>query len=368
MAASSCHSLTAKCHAMLGRLLTDDDYNKLLTLGSLRDIASYLSGHAVYAEYFSDTSAARMPRRRLEQSVRRALISDYLKLYTFLTGDEKKYIALSMSKFELETLLGIWRSINHRDAGNAESYSAETMAVFTDNINIFKHYYENTNLVDIALLAAALENADRDMFAEAIAESKYAHIFENHMNSEVADDFTQLEVFLYNRYYLDLYSSAAKFSGVTCESLEYVVQVQADLTNLSRISRMIHNFNAPAERVIPMLMPLRGRIRDEDMQILMTLTDKKDFYDRLEETYYGKKQSFYGYVTFSEYLTQYLYRYYRSRIWRNDTGFFIAICYLYLKNVEINNIIYLVEGIRYNMPPDQIRAKIISSGTAEERR
>jgi len=354
-------AVTAKCRCLYGKLLTPKDYDNLLKCADVSDIAVYLHDNTAYREFLSDSDLQIINRNKLEYYIKKSMLNDYLKMYKFTFGNERHFINLLMAKYELEYILKIWREYVRRNINNnSVSKNMETELdggyLLGEGILEIQMIYQNNPRIDIE----ALKNiTNAEQFINAIRNSDFFYIFEKHINDDISKNYTVIETAVYDEYYKILYDGAKIFEKETREKIRDSISTYADLLNLCRISRMMFNFKAGPEDILPLIVPLRKKLKTGDINALLRSDDRDDFLAYCQSNlYYGEKQSFYDYDSMSSYMNSFLYKYYKSKIKVSSSGFDVIVRYFHVKEFEIMNLFYLTEGIRYKMAPEYIRKNI----------
>jgi len=363
-------AVTAKCRCLYGKLLTPKDYDNLLKCSDVSDIAVYLHDNTAYREFLSDSDLRTINRNKLEYYIKKSMLNDYLKMYKFTFGNERQFINLLMAKYELEYILKVWREYVRRNTeNNSVSKKIETDKdddyLLNEGILEIQMIYQNNPRINIE----ALKNiTNAEQFINAIRNSDFFYIFEKHINDDISKNYTAIETAVYDEYYKILYDSAKMFEKETRKKIQDSINIQADLINLCRISRMMFNFKAGPEEIIPLLVPLRNKLKSDDINALLESDDKENFLTYCQSKLsYGEKQSFYEYDSMSSYMNSYLYKYYKSKIKVSSAGFDVIIRYFHIKEFEVMNLFYLTEGVRYKMTPDYIRKNIYGLDYDSER-
>ena len=362
-------AVTAKCRCLYGKLLAPKDYDNLLKCADVSDIAVYLHDNTAYQEFLSGSDLRKINRNKLEYYIKKSMLNDYLKMYKFTFGKERQFINLLMGKYELEYILKVWRKYvrgnienNIKDNGT----DGDSDYLLSEGILEIQMIYQDNPRIDIE----ALKNiTNAGQFINAIRNSDFFYIFEKHINGDISKNYadyteytkyTEIETAVYDEYYKILYDGAKIFEKETREKIQDSIGTYADLVNLCRISRMMFNFKAKPEEILPLMTPLRKKLRSDNINALFQTGDRKNFLDYCQSNLpsYGEKQSFYDYDSMSSYMNSFLYKYYKSKIKLSSSGFDVIVRYFRIKEFEIMNLFYLTEGVRYKMPPDYIRKNI----------
>ena len=356
-------AVVAKCGCLYGRLLSMSDYENLLKCRDISDLAFYLRDNTAYGEFLDAPNLGKFNRNKLEYFIKKSMLADYFKIYKFTSGNQRRFIGLLMAKYEFEYILRVWRDYALRNTENASDPESGENGdyVFNEKFLEIQAIYQNNPRIDLE----ALKNiTTAGQFINAIKNTEYFYIFEKHINDDISKNYTRIETAVYDEYYKMLYEGAELFDSPSRGRIRDAVSTRTDLINLCRISRLMFNFKTTPEEILPLLVPIRGRIRRADLDALVRSGDREHFLKYCEENlYYGKKQSFYGYDSMTVYMNAFLYGYYTSKTNMSQPGFDVVVRYFYIKEFELINLFYITEGIRYKMAPEYIKKNIY--GAAE---
>ncbi|MCL2773088.1 MAG: V-type ATPase subunit [Oscillospiraceae bacterium] len=348
-------AVVAKCRSLYGKLLKPADYENLLKCAEVSEIAAYLHDNTAYGEFLKDSNLSSINRNKLEYYIKKSLLRDYMKMYKFTSGDQRHFISLLMTRFELEYILKVWREYVSRNIANNPAAEENDDYLINESLLDIWTIYQNNPRINLA----ALKNIkDAEQFKEAVKNSYYSHVFEKYIGDNITQNYTELETALYDEYYENLYRGAAVFETEIRKKIEDSISIQADLINLCRISRMMFNFRAPTNEILPLLIPLRKKLKEENIKELLKCPDRESFFLYCQSLYYGAKQSFYEYQSMTDYMNDFLDKYYKTIMNLTSMGFDIVVRYFRIKEIEIRNLFYLIEGIRYRMSLEEIKKHV----------
>jgi V/A-type H+-transporting ATPase subunit C len=151
-------------------------------------------------------------------------------------------------------------------------------------------------------------------------------------------------------------------SGAGRKEAAALYDTQADIENIMYIYRMKKLYGFSASEILPNLLPCSFRISKKTLLELAECADTDGIADRIAGTKYGflfPKNRESGWETIH---ADYFYRIHRKNMRRSGDGAGIALSYLYLKEIDIKNIVMIIEGVRYSMPVDEIKSYLIGCG------
>ena len=348
-------AVVAKCKCLYGKLLNLQDYENLLRCADISDMAVYLNDNTAYGEFLEGFDLKKIRRNKLEYYIKKSMLSDYLKMYKFTFGSQRRFISLLMAKYEFDYILRIWRDyvLKNTEKSAVLDENDEDDYVFNEKFLEIQAIYQNNPRIALDVLKN-INTAEQ--FLDAIRNTEYFYIFEKHMNDDISKNYTEIETAVYDEYYKILYDGAKIFDKDTEEKIRDSISTQVDLINLCRISRLMFNFKTKPEKITPLLVPLENKLKSGDINALLRSENKDAFLSYCQSNlYYGKKQSFRDYNSMDEYMNAFLYKYYKSKISIASLGFDIIVCYFRVKEFELMNLFYLTEGIRYKIAPEYMR-------------
>lgn len=351
-------ALTAKTKCLMGRLLSEEELVYLAGLKGVGEIAVFLREKTAYGETLREMNFTQVNRRKLEYYIKKTLLADYLKMKRFTHGEERDYIALLIGKYEIEYMLNAWRYC----IGRAKMSDEEKRQYFVDGgsdsyhmsdgiLELYTIYGQKSKL-DLGQLRVA-ENV-RD-FLRTVSGTEYHRIF-----AEAGGDgagYAEIEHEIYAGYYKKLMAAADAF-GAESDSLKMVLTAAMDLKNLERIYRMRYNFGMTPEDTAKYMIKYRYKLKKKDISDLINIDDPKKYLARCNATYYGRKVDFTT-APVSVCGSSYLYKLYKSTALKNSSSFDVIVKYFYIKEIEIENLVFIIEGARYGMRPEEIKANLI---------
>ena len=339
-------ALTAKCRTMKGRLLSMDQYLALSAKTSLPDAVAFLASTEGYGAIFSDVDPERVHRARLEQLLEKNIIEAYSKLYTFTSGNEREFFGLLIEEFTITCLLDAIR------------------AAGSDTTTDFYHvpnFIRDHSKIDFSRIFRA---SSREEILNLIADSEYAET----LSPVIDGSFEDIESALIRAYFRKLIKKTGKlFSGDEQKEILGAIHLKIDIINISIILRM-RRFCALEEgrdsvvldvtEIFPRLIPIFGKLRESDIRDLcasdLTVAQTMSGYlelmrrspDELDEK-----------TSTGEYGTRLLYR--TSKKLTRTSSLACALGYLTILRIECDNLIYILESIRYGIPAERIVPKIV---------
>lgn len=338
--------VNAKVKAMLGKMLSDADYEKLINKRAVQDIFDYLYNHTTYKDYLSQLAGKEIHRRPFELILKKSFINDYEKIYRYLTGNIRHFFKFLFAKFEIEDIKMLLRTIL---VEHDEDYLRENLlylGVYTD--------------IPVSRLTGITTYQDLlDVFRNT---SYYATLKRFEERYKQDNNLFPVEMTLDFNYFTELAKLAEKLSRDDYIIIKDLLGTQVDLINIHWIYRIKKFYNLSYEELLNYTLPYHYRLTADELKRMAQLEDADDIFDFLSDTEYNslfstivKDKS----ILFEKYFLSYLLkRSYHVKI-KGSFNIGVIAAYLFIKEYEIRDIITIVEGVRYSLKSDVIRKYLI---------
>lgn len=336
----------AKCRCIIGRLLTGEDYARLCAAQSVQGAAALLRGMPAYTDFVGDVDGV-LNRSLLEAELEEARFAVYERLYRFTQGALQNFIRAMMREFEIYHLLSAIRSVK---SGNAATQRQLPPFLAERSSLNFGRLFSATSLDEL------IEALGKHPFGAIVAAS----VEGGHC------DIARLEMALYNAHQVALFDQVAPMlDNANRDALRRFLGIRADLTNISRLLRLrtlagLQGSEPPTmATLLPLLIPLSGRLREGDLAAMLALPDEAAIRAYCAGIYGSDAAIFTADTTGVDTFAQLTYNYARRLIASPDAPISVSLGCFTLHRLEIDNIIYIIEGIRYGLPAEAIEKRLV---------
>ena len=329
--------LATKIRAMLGNMLTEEDFDSMAHMNSVQDIAGYLKNHTYYKPHFEALDANEIHRGELEVILYRAMITDALKIAKHLKGWEKSFYRYVYRKQEVEDLKKMLRAL--QIGKSLKAINRQTLFISRYSKIDFNVSLEATNARELV---------------DTLKNSKYYTLLKPLLKEDDTIDLFSAEMSLDMYYYGRLYHQIRKHmrgEDKTVMLRDYGLDV--DFRNMLWIYRSKKYYKMSKERIFTYLIPGGYKLNKEELVNLVEAVDGDAVMARLKKGPYGSiidfdsghwGNGFYSYASFI----------YRSNIRLKSTTIAPMVDYIFLKEIEIVNLTTIIEGVRYRIAPDEV--------------
>lgn len=338
------NALAAKVKAMYGRRLTAQNYKELLRKQTVNEVAAYLKQETSYSELLRDINESLIHRGELENILRRQVFEEYSKLSNFVDRGDRSFFQYVVTGMEIDEILTCIRYIN---AGRTGEYIYTLPAFFSKHASF-----------DLYALAKVKNFTD---LVDMLAGTPYHEILEKfQLNAEGKADTVLIEIEFHRYYYTHIFRTISK--TYTDEALNEVRKsfgMEVDLENLLMIYRLKKYFNAPSDYIKSLLLPYHYCVNKDDLDRILQENDAEAARKAIFETRYGPSFKQYNFEYLEKYCDQIQYNYHKRLVMMATTTPVLVTSYMHLKNTELNNVINIIEGIRYSLAPSEINKLLI---------
>lgn len=337
-------ALCAKVHAMTGKALGDRDYDAMMALKSVPAVAAYLIENTNYADAFYGVSASEIHRARLERLLKDHLRADVKRLVPFMSAGAKKFTEIMSLGDGIEKIKICLRLIK---IGNA------------------KHIIEYIRQIPTARMSvSAVQNIESvDDLIELLRPTAYFEVLSMFQGRPGRQKLFRMETALDTYWAEKVYKYAKKYlSGDEVKSVLKVYGTDFDLQNLAFLLRCKKSFEMTDDEIYASVIPKHYRLTKDVISKIVKSGSYEEAVSIIEtDTPYG--QAFSKTDRFIEKRQEeYLSVLQKHMANINQYSIQSPICYIHLRRTETNNIVSIIEGIRYGLPPEKIKEYLIGYG------
>lgn len=345
MSKSTNNAIMAKAKAMYGKRLTMSDYQVLINKKTIAEIATYLKNETYFSSCLKDVNESQIHRGRLEMLIRQDLFTRYSRLIRYANADDEKgFFRYGILGAEVLQILLCARMLKNKD--NVQMIAKLPL------------FYEKHIVFDINQLTSVKNLQD---LLNILRKTPYYDIAFPYISSSIDNfDYTGLETALMSYYYeevLRLVDSNSKIKDQ--KAIHEIFETRIELENLTKIYRMKRFFNGTPAQIKKMLTPTYLKIPKLKLDQMIDELDAAGFLHELGKSHYGKYINPDNFV-FMEYHTKIIsYQMHKKYMDFSVDPDLILLCYMNLAETEIQNIVDIIEGVRYKIPTERISSLLI---------
>ncbi len=342
--ATTSNVLTAKARAKYGERLKQEDYAALLNCNSVVEIAAYLKNNTAYSEFLSGVDENTVHRGQLEAIVSKKSYFDVDLLSQYDTSNGEAFAHYVIFKNCTRLLMSKLLSIS--------SGSDFTTFVSEDTVDLLS-WHSGLDIGSIQLAQTY------DELVEAISPSEYANILLDFKpNDGEHIDFFVLGTALYKNAYQKAFEASQRTSVSCKKELFDLFGSFIDINNYTRILRMKGAYKCKPSYISQALFS-GGNISKKDIAAMVHAETVPEVNLILKRTYLGRQIKNIKYGRTDELLNKFRFMKSRRSMYFSTNAPVVLMSYIFLVEIERDNIFHIIEGIRYNMDRAVIESLLV---------
>lgn len=334
---ASKNATVAKVRAVYGKRLIENDYYEMASKKKVTDAAEYLKRNTHFSSALANIDTSAVHRGFLESLLNKAYYDEYERLCRFQHLNEEPFYNFLLVRFEIRELLKAILYLNN-----------DSKDVYIESMHAYLLKKAGFDLIELA----KAENFRQ--LLNVIRHTPYYNILKNiEADKNGIIPYTRCEVMLRTYYLKWLIETAEQaFGGKSKSALLDQIHVQTDIINIINAYRMKKYFNADSEFLKENMLPFYGRLGREKQSELFESASPEEFLRLLSKTSYGRHIENLDENMDSEQFERELVKLKCSMARRaltfSENAAVSLYSYMYLAEVELNNVINIIECIRYN--------------------
>lgn len=333
--------LITKTRAMSGKLLEQKQISELTELATVSEAVEYLKGTTGYAAVYQDHEGV-WHRGQAEAVIRSSLYQDFEKLYQFSDKEQRQVFQYIMFRYEVDLLKRFAKHMFRGERQELEKYS-----------NAFFQKYVCFPL-DQAKAAKTVQE-----LGQCLAGTRYGPVvmqMQNLGQGSYVEYAKQLDIF----YYTTVFRTIKRMKSSDMKSvLQNIYGTRIDWLNIMWIYRSKRFYDQSQAEIAAWLIPQSFRLKPKERQELINAADLPEFIGILEKTGY-----FRGKDAFVRMEDEISYRkviedMYRRVSQKYPVSMAPVLKYIHEKELEIERLTTIMEGIRYQVPAKDIKDFIL---------
>lgn len=338
-------AVNTKISALYGKLLQDDDYKKMISLKTPTDIAVYLKDNTHYREFFRDKDVSKMHRDEIERLLKEGLITYMDKLIHYFYGAYRDFFKCFYLKYEIIDLKTIARQIHiEKDFANL----SENL-VFAG-----KYRYIDINKVLKAHTIPELINS---------LEGTVYYPYIKNIMSLSSNLLYNFEMSIDKAYFSILEEKVGKLAANDKKAFYDLYGSYIDMLNLQWIYRGKKFYKLSPEEIFNYTLNKGYKFNYQRIKIFCYSNDIEDFIKKATQTPYAFlfKNDETQDIFMERRMHRYLYNKVKNAKRRAAQDISPVISYMELIEFQLNDIVSIIENVRYGMNLEETKKYLIKA-------
>jgi len=339
---------SARIRVMKGKMLGEDKLHELVESMDYKDVIGSFEGTG-YEQFV----AGKKELKEVEKSLSLNLAHDYKTIVSMSPRKAEVFFKMASARYDIENIKNIMAAKETGDSVT-EFMPGPLSETFLQKLNESSTLAEVIELMKATDYKDVAESLPADLPSREYQKILDKYVFENLLKKRKVDE-------------------AARTAGVMQDSqfLFKIYGMQVDILNLKILFRCIRD-RLGAEKTKPLLIKNGHFIPEKKAEALAESNDVSTAVNALEGTpYYAvlgeclrefEKEG--SLLSLEQALNEYYIERIKSLYLQQPFGLTPIACYLALKETEIANLKAILNGIREELPKEQIKRIVVGFGKA----
>ena len=343
------HATAAAIRTAYGHRLRAPDYRDLMNMHSVSEVVSFLKETDGYRGLLADLEPAYTHRGHLEMLLKRNLFTQCLHFCSLEHLQDTPFFRFFIYDYEIRELVKKIQLM----PGGPQAYISAMDAWLDPYLSFSQEKLARAETMDEVIAA--------------LSGTPYAAVIKKHLAQYGSgNNYTALEIALRACYLERILQEAENtVQGTDLDALHKLIGEQVDLINLINAYRLKRVFHADPETLRSMRLPIQGRLPQRVCEQLYAVPDISGFIDVLKTTRYGRMMDWNPSEAPESVQLERAFQSLRWQTARSALHFsghaavsLYAVHVLY--HIEVNNLITIIEGIRYGKSVSYLQSLLIT--------
>lgn len=337
-------AMAAKAKAMYGHHLTKENYTELLRKKSVNEIAAYLKNETAYQSILQGINDASIHRGYLEMLIRQSFFVDFIELIRYGEPKNHQFYQYGILMIEIKQILVSIRQLNDPER---ENHVAQ-LPLFANKMTSF-------NLEKLVSVNSF------DDILEVLKDTVYEPLLKPLKPSKLDDlDFAQCELVLKNYYYRRVNELIEKeFKGKIKKQIKALFDTRIELDNIVKIYRLKKYYKSSPDDIKKVINPTFVKIPKNTLYDWIEHKNAEEFLSALSESAYKSAINNQDFVYIEYHMDGIINNLSKHLIRFSNEPNMVLVAYLSVLEIEIQNIVDIIEGVRYHVESEKIARLLI---------
>lgn len=331
--------LITKTKAMRGKLLTPEQFRELTELATVSEAVNYLKETSEYVKIYQSHEGI-WHRGQAEAVITDSLYQNFGKLYHFSDAGQRTAFQFVFFRYEVDLLKFYLKYLFRGARPDMDKY---TDAFFQEHTEFSLEKVKKAGTVQ------ELE--------QCLEKTRYGPFFTGMQGRGGYVDYAVgLDIF----YYTQVFGQIRRMKR--CEMKEVLLNIygpQIDWLNIMWIYRSKRFYEQSPGAVAAWTIPCCYRLKKQELHAMEAAADIQEFQGILEKTGYFRGRDAYVQMEDEISYRKVLRDTYHRTSRKHPVSMAPVLQYIYEKELEISRLTTVIEGIRYQVPPKDIKDYIL---------
>lgn len=323
-------AINSKVKALMGKMLSRDQYLKLLKCKDFKSTVKVLKEETNYSELLEGYNLEKIHRGNLEIILDKHYVSIYSKFINYFHGEYRKLIKALFLRWEIEDLKVIIRG---KYLGRSKD-EIENKLIARSSLNTINYDY-----------LLALKNVEE--VVEGLRGSIYYKSLKNLAKGTSEKGLFRIETELDFVYFSSVRRELKHLDNENKEVGYSIIGLETDLLNLGWIYRGKTFYKIPPEELFNYTINNGYKLSKEDLRKLCYVNNTVDFHTLIEKTPYAYIYEKDDSNLIEKREREFQKKYFKKFLRENETNISMVMSYLMVYRIEMKDIVSIIEEKKY---------------------
>ncbi|MFT5872096.1 MAG: V/A-type H+-transporting ATPase subunit C [Clostridium sp.] len=324
-------AINTKVKALMGKMISEDQYLKLLKCKDFKSAVKVLKDETNYSELLEAYNLDTIHRGNLEIILYRHYISIYSKFINYFDGEYRKLVKAFFVRWEIEDLKMIIRG-KYLGSSTGE---IENKFIARNSLNTINYDY-----------LLALKSVEEVI--DGLKGSIYYKSLKNLGKTVNEKGLFRIETELDFVYFTTIRRELKHLDNENKDVVQSILGQEADLLNLGWIYRGKIFYKIPPEELFNYTIYHGYKLSKEMIRKLCYINNMEDFHNLIEKTPYAPIYEKDDANLIEKREREFQKKYFKKILMENKTNIGMLMSYLMFYRIEIRDIISIIEQKRYS--------------------
>lgn len=321
---------TAKARALMGRLLSADDYAELILSKDIHGFVDYLVNQTVYREVFPEPERI-VHRHEVEIGMRRNLFKHFEKFYHYYHDHYRTFFKILFMRYEIENLKLMIRAITrHEDIRHLGDHLV-TSAIFS--------YVDYDHVLEARDISDFVDRLEGTPYHAALRP----YVREAHVKMQF-----YMEMTLDRLYFKRIREILVHFDRRDKALMSELLGKNSDLLNLQWIYRAKRFYGVSPEEMLNYTLETGEKFDFRRLKTLCYLESADAIRAQVKDTEYSELFSDED-VLLERDMERYLFRLLDDLLKKGENSIIVPVVFMHKLEYEVRDLFTILECIKYQV-------------------
>lgn len=336
-------AVNTKIKSMVGKLLTHEDYENMIVLGSEKELFDYLNEETYYGNIFKDMAPEDYSIASVEFHIKNYIITLYKKISCYITGDYQRLFKLLMRRYEAEDIKTYLRAL-----------------ILEEDISGLYQKFPYSNFYSKLDYKVLSEATDLVEFVELLKETIYYKVLKLYLEESPERMLFYMEMNLDRVYFSKLSVEIAKYKGDERPILD-ILQMNIDFINFQWIYRGRKFYKLSSEEVLNYTLPNGHYLNYECLKALSYAEDEEALFELMGSTHYKKLFQYErnNVLYLERDMDRYLYKHFLKSDRESSLNMITVVTFTHRLEFEMRDLFTMIEAKHYGVSSNELKEYLI---------